>query len=432
MSMTKSCNLDDIEIVDGELRKYKGNEAKVVIPDGVTSIGGDAFRGYLKLEAVIIPDSVTSIGACAFLWCRKLKEINIPNGVTSIGFSAFSDCVDLNYNIKDELKYLGDSNNPYLYLAGTTSTDISVANIDGNCKFIGDFAFEDCSNLSRINIPDNVISIQGNSFSGCKNLHYNVKDNLKYLGNTNNPYMCLITPPRDAYTLSAIKSANIDGNCRLIADEAFHDCRVLEKVIIPDSVTIIGRQVFRHCEKLKEIQVGKNNLAYKSVGGGLYSKNGKTLIVVTAGKKLSSFKISMGVTSIADYAFSYCSHLKKVVIPDSVTSIGLGAFERCCKLESINIPDSVTNMTGVIFSWCTKLTSATIGKGVTWISERAFLKCDSLKKVTFCDDQGWYATTDDEKFRRRVGGKRIDFSDPEKNAEYLKTRRVGDARIYKI
>ena len=88
------------------------------------------------------------------------------------------------------------------------------------------------------------------------------------------------------------------------------------------------------------------------------------------------------VTSIGWNAFSYCTSLKEIVLPDSVASIGNSAFYCCTSLTEIVIPDSVTFIGRSAFAYCDSLTHVTLGSGVTSIGEDAFYDCTSLTHVT--------------------------------------------------
>ena len=89
-----SSNLEFM-IENGVLKKYSGPGGDVVIPAGVTEIGGGAFSGCVNLTSITIPGSVTKIGLAAFSGCTRLTSVTIPTGVTEIGESAFRSCTDL-------------------------------------------------------------------------------------------------------------------------------------------------------------------------------------------------------------------------------------------------------------------------------------------------------------------------------------------------
>ena len=168
-------NLTGIEIPNGviSIGSYAFGVCRglrsITIPNSVTYIGNGAFCDCSKLTSVTIPNRVTYIGSYAFSRCGNLTSITIPNSVTSIGNWAFEYCRALTYNVKENLNYLGNSKNPYLYLVGVTSTSITAANIDNNCKLIGCDAFYNCS-VTSITIPNSVTSIGSLAFRYCSNL----------------------------------------------------------------------------------------------------------------------------------------------------------------------------------------------------------------------------------------------------------------------
>ena len=142
-----------------------------------------------------------------------------------------------------------------------------------------------------------------------------------------------------------------------IGNSAFSGCSGLTSITIPDSVTSIEDSAFWGCSGLTSIVVEEGNPVYHSDGNCLIETASKTLVV---GCKTSVIPDDGSVTSIGDYAFSYCTSLTSITIPDSVTSIG-----ECS------------------FLFCTGLTSVTIGNGVTSIGYDAFYNCSGLTSVTF-------------------------------------------------
>ena len=110
-------NMNDFVIEDGVLKKYKGKDRDVVIPNNVTSIGQDAFNRCYSLKTVMIPDGVTSIGGSAFAYCGKLASVTIPYSVTYIGSDAFFGCDNLTirgYIGTAAEKYANDNNIPFI------------------------------------------------------------------------------------------------------------------------------------------------------------------------------------------------------------------------------------------------------------------------------------------------------------------------------
>ena len=103
---------------------------------------------------------------------------------------------------------------------------------------------------------------------------------------------------------------------------------------------------------------------------------------ITIAATITNGENTYTVTSVGNLAFSSCSGLTSVYIPDGVTSIGIGAFSECRSLTSVTIPDSVTSIGDFAFSTCDGLTSVTIPDSVTSIGNRAFSECSGLTSVT--------------------------------------------------
>ncbi len=135
----------DFVIQDGKLKKYTGPGGDVVIPDGVTSIGEDAFRNCGTLTSVVIPESVTSIGDYAFYGCSALTSVTIPEHITNIDSLGLRSCklpADADGHII--------MNRVYIRYCGTDSC-VSIPN---GVTSIGESAFSGCSSLTSITIPE--------------------------------------------------------------------------------------------------------------------------------------------------------------------------------------------------------------------------------------------------------------------------------------
>ena len=314
---------DSFEIENGILYKYNGTEEHVVIPDGVTAIGQNAFSGCSSLKYVSIPESVTRIEFQAFFNCTSLISVNIPDSVTEIGPAAFFDCADLeSVSISEELaktayvafngcKKLADSNGfiifgkfLYLYIGSK-----SVVSIPDGVTMIGNRAFRFCNSMTTVNIPDSVTEI---------------------------------------------------------GDEAFADCRNLISVSIPDSVTRIGRYAFRDCTGLKSLDIP-----------GIPIEIGRC-----AFHGCSMLADKDGYVIVNGVLYYFCGNKETVSIPDIVTVIGYSAFSNSKHMVSVTIPGSVTLIEEKAFDGCADLTAVNIPESVSEIGKDAFNLC--LKRTIIC------------------------------------------------
>jgi len=340
----------------------------IVIEEGVTHIGDFAFFES-SAASVSIPSTVESIGTGAFYWCSDLSEISIAENNSTFatdGTAIFSKDLKTIVMVCETLEGT--------YVIPNTVTAI------------GAYAFEECFNLTGIEIPNSVSEIGEGAFSGC----------------------------------DSINNIVISENVTRIESYTFAWCCSLERIAIPASVTSIGEYAFKDCDSLAEIIYGYTEAAWDAIskdsdykpestevtflgskdccGDYLYwtldSEGTLTISGIGAMKDygcgapwynsrsaISEVVIEDGVTSIGSYAFLDCDSLTSIVIPDNVTSIRYSAFEDCSSLTNVTIGNGVTSIGVAAFSFSDSLTSVVIGNNVKSIGECAFKMCRKLTDI---------------------------------------------------
>ena len=434
--------LDDGSITSiGSEAFYRcGGLKNILIPDSVTSIGHDAFYNCYGLTNLTVGNGVTNIDYQAFYNCNALTSVTIPDSVTSIGRYAFEGCRKLTavhissieswYNIAFE----AGNANPLckagkLYLNGELVTNLVIPD---SVTSIGRYAFYNCSGLTSITIPDSVTSIGDGAFSGCNQLvSITIPNSVTSIGKEAFDYC------------SGLTSVMIGNGVTSIGSSAFEDCSGLTSITIPDSVTSIGSEAFSGCTAMTGVIIGNG---VTSIGSSAFSYctgltsvtigNSVTSIGGSAFKncsELTSITIPNSVTSIGSYAFSGCSKLiqketgvsyvdkwviacdtsvTEVILRADTAGIGYNAFSDCSNLASIELPDSVTGISQRAFAWCSGLKSITIGNGVRRIAYWAFYQCSKLTSVTFNGTTSqWEEITKEDDWKHKIPATYVQCTD---------------------
>ena len=301
-----------------------------------------------------------------------------------------------------------------------TGTDIVIpATYNGlPVTSIGSDAFEDCTDLTSISIPDSVTSVGYHAFSDCRNLPYLVYEGAKYLGNSTNPYLVLLEAEN-----TNITACKVHDNTKVIASNAFSGCRYLGSVTIPDSVTSINKSAFYGCSSLQYNQYSKeySNQADKYLG----NSTNPYVALIEADIYYYVRTLHENTKVIAGDAFSGCRYLENITIPAGVTGIAYGAFTDCELLKSITVTEGNANYhsagnclieTGskALLAGCGNsvipadgsvtsiarsafhargLSSIEIPAGITYIDSSAFSECN-VTSITVTEGNANYHSTD--------------------------------------
>ena len=295
--------------------------------------------------------------------------------MTSIGSSAFEWCTGLtSVTIPNSVTSIGSS--AFYNCSGLTSITIpnSVTTIDS-------YAFKGCSGLTSVTIGNGVTKIGYEAFYKCSSLtsitipkSVESIEKSAFHGCANVKSLTIECKKidnsnglADIFQCPSIESIII-RNCEVIIS-GFYSCKSLQSVQCTNCIVSLNNSAFYGCDALKTVEID----------GEVVLLGNSTFAACT---QLESVSIPGSFSAIGDYAFSGCSSLTSIEIPNSVTSIGSSAFYGCSSLTSITIPDGVTSIEEQTFYGCSGLTSVTIPDGVTSIEKMTFYGCSSLTSVT--------------------------------------------------
>ena len=368
---------------------------KEVIITGSSYIPCGAFYNCSNLTSVIISNTVTAIGEYAFYGCNNLTSITIPSSVTSIGTKAFNKS-NITFYCEAASRPSGWYKN---YSDYSEDWNSGVGTIYWNASYIKDNVRYRCAEgddvyvvgyigeISDVVIPDKI------TFNGKEHSVTGIGAN--------------------AFSnRSGLTSVVIPNSVDVIGDYAFQNCTNLTSIVIPETIESIGYGAFSGC----------GNLDYTAFGNAFYignSENPYLILMEAKNTKITTAEINSRCQIINEYAFSDCTSLTEISIPESVTEIGQSAFSNCnslqkaeyasiadlCKIKFANnnsnplcnvqhlyingeevtnvvIPESVESIGDYAFYNCIGLESVAIGNSVKGIGDYAFYYCNSLNSVT--------------------------------------------------
>jgi hypothetical protein len=284
------------------------------------------------------------------------------NNATYFWGSVFPTYSKLEYNKEGSLLYLGNEENPYLYLADVEATDaatITEIAINENCRIIGEKALAWCKSVTEISLPDSVVAICNNAFENCSSLtkvtvgdnlvfaganlfynsekvQYNEDSDLLYIGSDFNPYVVVV-----GTTSKEITEINVANGCRVIANTAFTNCKQVKSATLPEGIVTIGKSAFNNCQKLSSVNFPNS-----------VEVIGESAFVVSL---LTEVDLGDNVTFIGKWAFSNCYYIRNITLGRKVERMEYAVFAGCKFLESFTYEGTVEEFKqikiDVLISW---------------------------------------------------------------------------------
>lgn len=332
-----------------------------IIPEGVTTIGANAFWECRDLTSIQIPESIKKINDSAFANCYDLESFHIPKNIESIGHGILACCSSLTSLSVDKDNQFYDSREDCNAIVETaTNTLICGCRntvIPTGITSIGNYAFQRCHGLKSINL-ECVTTIGNHAFSGCIGL----------------------------------TSVAIPESVTSIGDYAFSGCENLTSIALPKEMVTIGSNAFAYCSQLQTIifptsvtSIGKDVFAktlwYESLPDGVVYLSNWAYAYKGQMSKETDIVLKEGTSGIANNIFQNCYLLRSIILPEGLSVIENNAFENCTSLTTVNFPESLTKIGEHAFYNCSSITEAIISDHVQSIGDWAFANCKKLTSV---------------------------------------------------
>ena len=368
---------DSVTVIDGSAFNNCSSLTAVNLPDGITTIGSYAFSHCSSLTSLAIPESVSSIGSGAFTDCSSMTAVNIPGGITTIESCTFSNCSGLtSLTIPESVTFIGDS-------AFSGCSKLTAITIPDGITSISKSVFFNCSSLTEISIPEGVTSIGDLAFFNCKGLNtIHIPATVVTIGASDatlSPFTCcpssiIIYCAADSIPDGWSTYWNYYNNSNTLTtywgysklDLTFWDSldTSAESVLIPDGVTYIPDRAFKDFTNLKSVYIPASVTEIQIEGysyeSPFYGCSSDVVIYCEASSKPagwssywnryssgSGLAVNYGWSAV-DYSFwpALDTSAEIIVLPDGITFIPEEAFSNCSNLKYVYIPDSVVYIPG--------------------------------------------------------------------------------------
>lgn len=306
------------------------NIKKIVIPGTVEEIGANAFSNNTTLEEVTIEYGVKKVGDYAFSGCSSLKSIEFPDSVIYIGYASLLRCVLLE-NIKLSSKITSINYYTMAY------TNISEIDIPEGITSIDGYAFEGCSRLEKVKIPASLNSFNIGVFWDVKSLKNIIVDEKNKSFKFQNGLLLSKDGKIVYFGLLGLTEVSIPEGVTEIKGNSFAGSETTT-ISLPNSLENITGGEFNEMKKLKEIKIKSDNENYKVDNGNLYTKSGEDLIRYAAGG--DTIIVPEGVKTIRTSAIQN-DNVKELKLPSTLENLNDMSLNSLTGLQIVNIPENV-------------------------------------------------------------------------------------------